>query len=193
MYSPKNGYKWLIGGIAVLIAIVAISVSSGHTSPSYTSPTPTTATAPQTPPPSAVFHTVLAYGSSGTAVASLQQFLNDEGYYSGADNSIFDQATINAVISFQHQENISPANGVFGSVEEADANTIMAAHPDWVTYLSNNNGYSNVNGSPVHSPSYSTNGIPAGASAVCGDGTYSFSMHHSGTCSHHGGVSQWLN
>jgi hypothetical protein len=30
------------------------------------------------------------------------------------------------------------------------------------------------------------------ASAVCNDGTLSYSQHRSGTCSHHGGVRQWL-
>jgi hypothetical protein len=34
---------------------------------------------------------------------------------------------------------------------------------------------------------------PPGATALCRDGTYSFSRHHSGTCSHHGGVRQWLD
>jgi hypothetical protein len=34
---------------------------------------------------------------------------------------------------------------------------------------------------------------PQGATALCRDGTYSFSQHRSGTCSHHGGVSKWLN
>jgi hypothetical protein len=33
---------------------------------------------------------------------------------------------------------------------------------------------------------------PPGATAQCRDGTYSFSQHHSGTCSHHGGVAVWL-
>lgn len=33
---------------------------------------------------------------------------------------------------------------------------------------------------------------PAGATAKCKDGTYSFSQHHSGTCSHHDGVAEWL-
>ncbi len=37
------------------------------------------------------------------------------------------------------------------------------------------------------------NSIPAGATAKCADGTYSFSQHRSGTCSHHGGVTQWYN
>jgi hypothetical protein len=34
---------------------------------------------------------------------------------------------------------------------------------------------------------------PSGATALCRDGTYSYSKHHSGTCSHHGGVKRWLN
>lgn len=33
---------------------------------------------------------------------------------------------------------------------------------------------------------------PAGATAKCNDGTFSMSAHHSGTCSHHGGVASWL-
>jgi hypothetical protein len=33
---------------------------------------------------------------------------------------------------------------------------------------------------------------PPGATALCRDGTYSFSQHRSGTCSHHGGVARWL-
>jgi hypothetical protein len=34
---------------------------------------------------------------------------------------------------------------------------------------------------------------PPGATALCRDGTYSYSQHHSGTCSHHGGVARWLD
>ncbi len=58
--------------------------------------------------------------------------------------------------------------------------------------LSNNNYYENVDDNQVHSPAYSADSsIPAGASAQCGDGTYSFSQNRKGTCSHHGGVAQW--
>ena len=32
---------------------------------------------------------------------------------------------------------------------------------------------------------------PNGATAMCGDGTYSHSAHRSGTCSRHGGVKTW--
>ena len=34
---------------------------------------------------------------------------------------------------------------------------------------------------------------PPGATARCRDGTYSYSQHHQGTCSHHGGVAVWLD
>lgn len=57
--------------------------------------------------------------------------------------------------------------------------------------LSNDNYYTNVNGNQVHAPAYS-NTVPQGATAQCIDGTYSFSQHRQGTCSHHGGVAQWL-
>jgi hypothetical protein len=43
----------------------------------------------------------------------------------------------------------------------------------------------------VHSPAYSDS-VPAGASAKCRDGTYSFSQSRRGTCSRHGGVAEWL-
>jgi hypothetical protein len=37
------------------------------------------------------------------------------------------------------------------------------------------------------------NGPPPGATAECRDGSYSFSLRHTGTCSHHGGVARWLD
>jgi hypothetical protein len=41
-------------------------------------------------------------------------------------------------------------------------------------------------------PSAEDPNSPEGATARCGDGTYSHSQQHSGACSHHGGVAQWL-
>jgi uncharacterized protein DUF3761 len=38
----------------------------------------------------------------------------------------------------------------------------------------------------------STGKHPSGASALCRDGTYSYSANRRGTCSHHGGVARWL-
>lgn len=33
---------------------------------------------------------------------------------------------------------------------------------------------------------------PSAATARCRDGSYSYSQHRQGTCSHHGGVAEWL-
>ena len=54
-----------------------------------------------------------------------------------------------------------------------------------------NGTYVNTYGNTVCRP-YSSPSAPAGASAQCSDGSYSFSQSRSGTCSHHGGVSTWL-
>jgi len=51
--------------------------------------------------------------------------------------------------------------------------------------------YTNSNGDRVQSPTH-YNKAPAGATALCRNGTYSFSRSRRGTCSHHGGVAKWL-
>ncbi len=55
-----------------------------------------------------------------------------------------------------------------------------------------NGTYTNSRGETVCSPEVSTQSVPSGATAQCVDGTYSFSQHRSGTCSHHGGGANWL-
>lgn len=51
--------------------------------------------------------------------------------------------------------------------------------------------YTNSKGDRVQSPTH-YDSTPAGATALCRDGTYSFSQSRRGTCSHHGGVARWL-
>ena len=51
--------------------------------------------------------------------------------------------------------------------------------------------YLNTRGRCVHRP-VRANSAPAGATAKCRDGSYSFSQSRRGTCSWHGGVAQWL-
>ena len=49
-----------------------------------------------------------------------------------------------------------------------------------------------MNGPTTAPRNQTTNGAgPQGATAKCRDNTYSHSVTHSGTCSHHGGVAQW--
>ena len=50
--------------------------------------------------------------------------------------------------------------------------------------------YRSTDGSMVHRPTRG-NVNYGRVTALCGDGSRSFSHHHQGTCSHHGGVSQW--
>ncbi|MET8009883.1 DUF3761 domain-containing protein [Streptomyces sp. NPDC005271] len=72
-------------------------------------------------------------------------------------------------------------------VEEDDSNTT----PD---NPSDGSGSSGSGGSTSGSAgsSGSQNEAPAGATARCNDGTYSYSQHRRGTCSHHDGVATWL-
>lgn len=51
--------------------------------------------------------------------------------------------------------------------------------------------YTNSRGNRVHRPVHQDR-QPSGATAKCWDGTWSFSQSHRGTCSHHGGVQEWL-
>lgn len=66
----------------------------------------------------------------------------------------------------------------------ANASCLQPDENELATHRCYTNGY----GAPTHSPSYDAYGPPAGATAQCADGTYSFSQHRGGTCSHHGGV-----
>ncbi|RZF28776.1 DUF3761 domain-containing protein [Paraburkholderia sp. UYCP14C] len=75
---------------------------------------------------------------------------------------------------------------------QAFAYVAPGTNPD-ESNLSNHNTYTNRDGNTVHAPAHSLSGkVPEGASALCRDGSYSFSRHHSGTCSRRGGVARWL-
>lgn len=72
------------------------------------------------------------------------------------------------------------------------APTVTPPAPKTTTPTNCTNGtYVNTAGNTVCSPEAAPS-VPAGATAQCVDGTYSFSQTHSGTCSHHGGVARWL-
>jgi hypothetical protein len=55
-----------------------------------------------------------------------------------------------------------------------------------LAYSCNDNHYVNSSGHVVHSPSCGNE--PEKHTAECRDGSTSFSEHHRGTCSYHGGV-----
>lgn len=81
-----------------------------------------------------------------------------------------------------------PASAPVGTAAPAAASAVAAS-----PRLIEQGQYRNSDGVVVHSPAHTDSGTaPAGASAQCRDGTYSFSLHHRGTCSHHGGVAHWI-
>lgn len=70
------------------------------------------------------------------------------------------------------------------------ARTTQTQRPRRVASPTSGKTYVNVDGIRVRSPVFSDT-KPEGASARCRDGSYSFSLHRRGTCSHHGGVAEW--
>lgn len=80
-----------------------------------------------------------------------------------------------------------PGCVVVGTYSKAAPTSVARAAP-----TAGRGFYTNRQGEAVHRPTRA-NQAPPGASAQCRDGSYSFSVHRRGTCSHHGGVAQWLH
>lgn len=81
-------------------------------------------------------------------------------------------------------------SGIVSDVQPADFGVATSA-PQVSSTGSSTHSYTNVDGKRVQSPTKAST-APPGATARCGDGTYSFSANRRGTCSHHGGVAEWL-
>ena len=78
------------------------------------------------------------------------------------------------------------AGSIFGAVHTVSVSSMVTA--------CGAGAYENSDGMCIPDPEQVAPGsaVPSDATAICRDGDYSFSTHHSGTCSGHGGVSQWL-
>src|SRR5689334_4943077 len=100
------------------------------------------------------FSRTLCLGDAGTPVANLQQFLINDGDGTLAVTCYFGALTRAAVVHFQTEQELTPT-GCTGPLTRARINAIEAQHPEWMTTLSNTNGYTNISGAQVHSPAYS--------------------------------------
>lgn len=78
-----------------------------------------------------------------------------------------------------------------GSSYKTATSSYKSRSSSYTTSSSTVRYYINTKGNKVQSPTYYKT-APAGATALCRDGTYSFSQSRKGTCSHHGGVAKWL-
>lgn len=91
-------------------------------------------------------------------------------------------------------ENYLHAQVCSGKMSLNDAQTEISS--DWLQYYSaittattKTVSKSATTVKPVNIPTSA--GGPASATALCRDGSYSYSQTHTGACSHHGGVARW--
>jgi len=87
--------------------------------------------------------------------------------------------------------NLIVLNNVNNQIKSSPAPLEKIPTPPTVVPVTSGRSYINVDGVRIPSPVFSDK-KPEGATARCGDGSYSFSQHRRGTCSHHGGVAEWL-
>jgi hypothetical protein len=95
-------------------------------------------------------------------------------------------------------EELAQVNIIWGQTGTATSGTSSnssrsSSVPSGAAPHATGSGYINVDGEWVPSPIWTKDGKPpAGSSAKCRDGSFSFSHHRRGTCSYHGGVARWL-
>jgi Protein of unknown function (DUF3761) len=165
------------------------STPVGTSAPATTS----TVTAPSKPTPvttaAVIENTVLAATATPSATTPLEASNNPATAVATAVAPMTEVATtvLLATAPTYSQEQIA----YFQAIAKAATSTTQ---PEVVTPPSAGCGagsYTNSNGSCVPRPIAAPT-APAGATAKCNDGTFSFSKTRSGTCSGHKGVAEWL-
>jgi hypothetical protein len=68
---------------------------------------------------------------------------------------------------------------------------LLLANPAFAFQDDTQQYYRSTDGSMVHRPAKQPSNHYGPETAVCRDGSHSYSHHHRGTCSHHGGVAEW--
>lgn len=71
------------------------------------------------------FNSNLRFGSKGTEVKKLQEFLVEQNLYSGPITGNFFSLTLKALKNFQSANNILPASGYFGPLTRAKVNEVL--------------------------------------------------------------------
>ena len=90
----------------------------------------------------ASFDKNLYYGIRGSSdVQELQEFLTDQGVYTGPITGNFFSLTLKGVKAFQTRESISPISGYFGPISRGKANIILASETL--------NGLTDESGTPI--------------------------------------------
>jgi hypothetical protein len=166
--------------------------------PSTTSPSPLSSSpvAPPVPAP-AMTMTCPAGGTVASPVFG-QQITATAPYtvvidYGDGDVYTDDDQHLAAIFSHTYQRagtftvnaHLTDATGQSAAATCTYSWTAPAPRPAPAPVAPNNSGGTSSGGA--------TSDVPAGGpTAICNDGTPSYSQHRQGTCSHHGGVAQWL-
>lgn len=125
-----------------------------------------------------VFHGCGGSSSDGTAAGPTSSYSSNSDS-SSTDYGTVDGSTDSSSGDYSSSDSSSSDYGTDDSSSDASGSDYGSDY------------YTNSDGVDVHDP-VAADSPPPGATARCNDGTYSFSLHHSGTCSSHGGVAEWL-
>lgn len=120
---------------------------------------------------------------SNTNVNNFQPQVLGESINQNTNDSVEEQLGTNTNVDVV-EKLVAPAVSDYNQNSNTNTNVDVAQPQEPIHY------YENSQGNTVQSPTH-YDAIPAGATAKCGDGSYSFSQSRRGTCSHHGGVSIW--
>ena len=173
------------------LGTIGAMAQQGSPSSSYTqSSTSNISTQPQKPQPKVETKTV----TTTEPVAYTSSTVNDPNLAQGTAQT--QTAGVNGVRTFTYEvtltDGVETARKEVSNVVTTQPVNEVIAHGTKAPAPSCPNGtYVNSAGNTVCRP-YEAPSAPAGATAQCEDGTYSYSQSRRGTCSHHGGVARWL-
>lgn len=177
--------------VASILSLGTIGAMAQPGTPSSsTSPASNVSTQPQKPQPKVETKTV----TTTEPIAYTSLTVNDPNLAHGTIQT--QTAGVNGVRTFTYEitltDNIETARKEVSNVVTTPPVNEVIAHGTKAPEPSCPNGtYVNSAGNTVCRP-YEAPSAPAGATAQCEDGTYSYSQSRRGTCSHHGGVARWL-
>lgn len=176
--------------VASILSLGTISTMAQSGSPASSNSAPAVSAPVSEPQPKVEARIV----SVTESVAYTSSTVNDPNLAQGTTQT--QTAGVNGVRTLTYEitltDNVETARKEVSNVITTQPINEIIAHGTKAPAPSCPNGtYVNSAGNTVCRP-YEAPSAPAGATAQCEDGTYSYSQSRRGTCSHHGGVASWL-
>lgn len=181
----------------VPVAAAAMTTSSANATPSPTrTPRPThTATPTPTPTPVVTSEEVVETARIPFGVTTVQSSTVAQGTSSvttpGTDGVTTKTYSVTYTDGVETRRTLQSERVTTPPVTQVTTVGTYVAPAAPAAPSCTNGTYVNTAGATVCRPEAASS-APAGATAKCGDGTYSFSQSRRGTCSRHGGVAVWL-